>query len=350
MELTDDCLDVKPETDTQLFVTPNREAPAVFHYADQYYLWTSGTMGWSPTWMYLYNAESPLGGFNQSELDRPIPNPGQPGNTQPDQPGQWAYGSQSTYILPNPEYKPNSSLPQFIYMADRWAPNDPSFGTYVWLPLFIDPNDELTVQVPWYDAWRLDNVTAPPSPPPPPPPMPFSPDGATLPSSAADDFKLRGGASLSTGPKDDVTSGANLRTGSPGEIGLIRLNTGVVGAGHRIDSVSLSFRYLAGYTPHENQTKVAATANLLLLDAATQKPLLALPPTTPLGDYSWDHFSGYSPPVEINATGLDLPNDEPVMLALQVTNNQRNLQIPVDDLAQGFNVRVTWAPEAKAVV
>merc|ERR1712167_565251 len=134
------------------------------------------------------------------------------------------------------------------------------------------------------------------------------------------DFKFYGGASLTEGPSDNYTSGvANIRSGSPGEIGSIRIRTGIVGDdGHRLDNFSLSFRYLAGYTPKKNQTRLAATVTVLFLDAETLDVLHALPSTAPLGDYSWDHFSGYSPRVAINATGLDLPNGRPVLVELQV--------------------------------
>ena len=132
IELTDDCTAVRPETDTQLFQTPNREAPAVFFAHDRYYLWTSGTMGWAPTTMHLYTSDRPLGAFNQSGLNNskgwlvgweppPIPAPGAPGNRKPEQPGEWAFGSQSTFILPNPMYSPGSGLAPFVYMADRWV-------------------------------------------------------------------------------------------------------------------------------------------------------------------------------------------------------------------------------------
>ena len=41
---------------------------AVFVREGTYYLWTSGTMGWEPTTMYLYTADGPLGAFaNSSE-------------------------------------------------------------------------------------------------------------------------------------------------------------------------------------------------------------------------------------------------------------------------------------------
>eukprot|EP01052_Picozoa_sp_SAG31_P043309 SAG31_NODE_7172_length_1767_cov_1.668465_1_plen_589_part_11 len=66
MELADDCMDVRPETDTQLFRSPNREAPAFFSYAKNYYLWTSGTLGWTPVQAYVYKASAPLGPFNTS--------------------------------------------------------------------------------------------------------------------------------------------------------------------------------------------------------------------------------------------------------------------------------------------
>ena len=41
MELTDDCRNVKPSSDTQVTVTPNREGPAMFYHEESYYLWVS---------------------------------------------------------------------------------------------------------------------------------------------------------------------------------------------------------------------------------------------------------------------------------------------------------------------
>ena len=236
-------------------MTHNDDRPAMFYHGGLYYLYVSGTMGWSPTAMYLYAASSPLGNFSASSQDDnywhayskgiapynssshwngswtvtnsallvgapfgnasrdgnggsngvnisfegaqslcataakcagftfidyeatpagkkvlqvtfksevklwperevgmqppPIAVPGQPGNTAPDQPGVWAYGSQSTYILPNPAYKSKQAalekgaaaaaataagltvlnkVAPFVYMGDRWNYTD-TFGT-----------------------------------------------------------------------------------------------------------------------------------------------------------------------------------------------------------------------------
>ena len=103
----------------------------------------------------------------------PIPIPGQPGNVAPDQPGAWAYDSQSTYILPNPAYTAKQAtqvqhrrddavnkVAPFIYMGDRWNYTN-TFGTsqatYIWLPLYIDPAHPQVVKVVWSDGWALDD-------------------------------------------------------------------------------------------------------------------------------------------------------------------------------------------------
>lgn len=62
----DTCTGVRPETDTQVFCSPNREAPAFFSHAGGYYLWASGTLGWSPVQGYLYRGPTPLGPFNST--------------------------------------------------------------------------------------------------------------------------------------------------------------------------------------------------------------------------------------------------------------------------------------------
>ena len=48
----------------------------------------------------------------------------------------------------------------------------------------------------------------------------------------------------------------------------------------------------------------------------------------------------------MSATGLAQPNDKALTVTLEVTNHERNLQIPIDDLASGLGVHVTWSAAA----
>merc|ERR1711959_459263 len=171
--------------------------------------------------------------------------------------------------------------------------------------------------------------------------IPYNPQGAIVPSSTAADLLTQGSASITGGPQDAGTSGhANIRSGNPGQTSRVFLRSGLIAPGHVIDTVTLSFRYVAGY----QGGRMAPTADVLLVNASSQTQVLrTLLKTGPLGKYSWDHFTGYSPPISVNATGLQLANDGPVLLALEMHNNDRNLQIPVDDLAAGFNVQVHWS-------
>jgi hypothetical protein len=57
------------------------------------------------------------------------------------------FNSQSTFILPV-----QGKVGAFIFMADRWNPQDAIDGRYVWLPV------EFQHEVPmirWHDEWDL---------------------------------------------------------------------------------------------------------------------------------------------------------------------------------------------------
>jgi alpha-galactosidase len=171
------------------------------------------------------------------------------------------------------------------------------------------------------------------------PPVPYNPAGAIVPSSSAGDIDAISPAAMKQGPSDNFTSGQNIRSGNPGQVSRVLIGSGIIGSGHEISSVQMSFRYVAGYTGYGK----APTVRLVVLDLATNHELKTLLQTGPLGNYSYDHFTGYSPRVTVHATNLAIPNDSPVVLAMEITNNQRNLQIPIDDKAQGFGIRVEWA-------
>lgn len=181
-------------------------------------------------------------------------------------------------------------------------------------------------------------------------PVPYSPSGVVLPSTSPADFGLSGGASVTRGRADSLTSGhASIRTGGPGQVSRIQLGAGFVGGGHRLDRVQMQLRVSAGYTPPPGHLKMAPTLRVLLIDAASSKEVRELAKTGPLGNYSWDHFTGYSPPIEVDVRGLDQENEAALALVVEVTNNARNLQLPLDDLADGWKVQLGWVqPEPAA--
>merc|ERR1711957_909850 len=118
--------------------------------------------------------------------------------------------------------------------------------------LDIITNEEaISVNQQWagHPGMLVENILAPQ--------VPYNPGGAVVPSSSAGDFDSEG-ASISGGRSDDSTSGsALLRSGGPGQTTTTRIGSGILGEGHHLDSVSMSFRYTAGYTPSEGQTKEA---------------------------------------------------------------------------------------------
>jgi hypothetical protein len=60
------------------------------------------------------------------------------------------FESQSTHVLPAPG-KPGS----FIYMGDRWRPQNAIDGRYIWLP--IEWEDGKPV-IRWHDTWKLSDL------------------------------------------------------------------------------------------------------------------------------------------------------------------------------------------------
>jgi beta-xylosidase len=134
-ELTDDYLDFT-EKWTRVEPAGHNEAPAVFKKDGFYYMITSGCTGWDPNEARSFRAKSIWG-------------PWQPlGNPCVGKEAELTFRSQSTYILPVEGKKD-----QFIFMADRWKPDNPIDGTYVWLPIKFD-NEKLILE--WFDKWNLD--------------------------------------------------------------------------------------------------------------------------------------------------------------------------------------------------
>ena len=164
-----------------------------------------------------------------------------------------------------------------------------------------------------------------------------------VPSASAVDYRLWGAAGTGKARTDARCTKVNWRSGNPGTVGWIGIAHAIeLTRAHALDSVSLAFRYIAGYTPAAGQRKKASTVSVQLVDAHG-KELRTLYTSPPLGNYSYDAFHGFSPPIRVSAKGLGLRMDGEVTLALMVENNERNLQIPLDDEGGGWNVALGWA-------
>lgn len=120
----------------RLFPGGHREAPAIFKRNDKYYLITSGCTGWAPNEARYAVAPSIFGPWKEL------------GNPCVGKDSETTFQSQSTYVLPV-QGKKNA----FIFMADRWHPENPIDGRYIWLPIeFVEGK----MIIKWKEKWNLN--------------------------------------------------------------------------------------------------------------------------------------------------------------------------------------------------
>ena len=117
--------------------TGHNEAPSIFKKSGKYYMITSGCTGWAPNAARLLVADSVMG--NWEYINNPCI-----GNDK-----DLTFHSQSTFILPVQGKKDG-----FIFMADRWTPDNAIDGRYIWLP--IQFNNDGIPYLEWMDEWSLD--------------------------------------------------------------------------------------------------------------------------------------------------------------------------------------------------
>jgi hypothetical protein len=115
--------------------TGHNEAPAIFKRNGKYYMITSGCTGWAPNAARLLVADAVMGDWQY--IKNPCRGDG----------AEITFDSQSTFILPVQGKKD-----AFIFMADRWKPDNAIDGRYIWLPLQFD--GELPY-LEWVDEWSL---------------------------------------------------------------------------------------------------------------------------------------------------------------------------------------------------
>jgi len=114
------------------------EAPALMKWRGRYFLFTSDCTGWSPNPARLSAADSIWGPWE--ELGNPCLGTGaQIAN---------AFESQPALVLPVAG-RPDA----FIYLADRWRPQNAIDGRHIWLPVEFRHG---VPTVAWHDTWSLE--------------------------------------------------------------------------------------------------------------------------------------------------------------------------------------------------
>lgn len=134
-ELTDDYLDYTGKW-VRAFEDRFMEAPALFKKDGLYYFMGSGCTGWSPN--AARSAVAPTIWGPWTELGNPCVGAD----------AEKTFHSQSTYILPVVGKK-NA----FIYLGDRWNPENPIDGRYIWLPIQFEENK---FKIEWSEQWNLN--------------------------------------------------------------------------------------------------------------------------------------------------------------------------------------------------
>ena len=112
-----------------------REAPIVFKNGDRYFMVTSGCTGWIPNQAEYAVTPNVLGPWKV--MGNPCVGPD----------SQTTFCSQGTFVFQVKEM-PGA----YIFMADRWKPDQLSESTYVWLPLLCKGNN---IRIQWLDQWDL---------------------------------------------------------------------------------------------------------------------------------------------------------------------------------------------------
>jgi hypothetical protein len=138
-ELTDDYLDF---TGRYFRVLPgeSNEAPAIFLAKGKYFMFTSGTTGWKPNPARLSVAK---------KLTAEWKSLGNPCRGTDDE-NKITFNSQSTNILPV-----HGKKNEFIYMGDRWLPDNLADSRHIWLPVEWESGNPV---IKWYPNWNLSKL------------------------------------------------------------------------------------------------------------------------------------------------------------------------------------------------
>jgi hypothetical protein len=133
-KLSDDYLSCSGQY-IRVFIGRYMEGAAMFKRAGKYYIIASDCTGWAPNAARSAVAEQIFGEWKEL------------GNPAVGKDSELTFQSQSTYVL-----KVQGKKDSYIFMGDRWTPDNPIDGTYIWLPIVFE-NDAPKLY--WHDKWNL---------------------------------------------------------------------------------------------------------------------------------------------------------------------------------------------------
>ncbi len=132
---------VEGKTWARIMVKQMREGPAPFKWDGKYFLITSACTGWKPNAANYSMADNILGPWQT--FDNPCVGTN----------AQITFNSQSTYVLPVPGHAND-----FIFIGDRWNPQDLPDSRYIWLPFTMKAGGKFNIY--WRDSWNFSDLPA----------------------------------------------------------------------------------------------------------------------------------------------------------------------------------------------
>ncbi len=135
-KLTDDYLSYSGEY-FRVFVGRYMEGATLFKRDGKYYIIASDCTGWAPNAARSAVADQIFGDWKEL------------GNPAVGKDSETTFSSQSTYVL-----QVQGKKDSYIFMGDRWTPDNPIDGRYIWLPITFE-NDAPKLY--WKDSWSLKN-------------------------------------------------------------------------------------------------------------------------------------------------------------------------------------------------
>lgn len=133
-KLTDDYLSYSGRY-VRVFPGRYMEGGALFKRNGKYYFIASDCTGWAPNAARSAVADAIFGEWKEL------------GNPAIGKDSELTFHSQSTFVL-----KVQGKKDSYIYLGDRWTPDNPIDGRYIWLPIKFENN---APKLYWHDQWSL---------------------------------------------------------------------------------------------------------------------------------------------------------------------------------------------------